>query len=189
MRAGVLATAALAGRATGASPAGSGAAALAGRTVPSPVGPLRLVARDDALVAVLWTPDRPGRVRLGAIREARSHPVLDAASMQLAEYFAGSRRRFDLPLAPAGTPFQRDVWQALALIPFGEARSYGALADAIGRPRAVRAVGAANGRNPISIIVPCHRLVGASGALHGFAGGLATKAWLLRHEGAHAALA
>jgi methylated-DNA-[protein]-cysteine S-methyltransferase len=158
--------------------------ALAGRTVPSPVGPLQLVARDDALVAVLWTPDRPGRVHLGAIRETKAHPVLDATATQLDEYFTGSRRRFDLPLALDGTPFQRAVWQALALIPFGETRSYRSLSHAIGRPRALRAVGAANGRNPISIIVPCHRLVGASGALTGFAGGVASKAWLLRHEGA-----
>jgi methylated-DNA-[protein]-cysteine S-methyltransferase len=108
--------------------------------------------------------------------------VLARAAAQLAEYFAGTRRTFDLPLAPRGTGFQRIVWHALAKIPYGETRSYGELARAIGRPAASRAVGAANGKNPLSIVVPCHRVVGASGELTGYAGGVATKRWLLDHE-------
>jgi len=109
--------------------------------------------------------------------------VLDEAATQLAEYFAGDRQEFELPLGPEGTGFQRLVWRALATIPFGETRTYGEIARAIRRPAASRAVGAANGRNPISIIVPCHRVVGASGALTGYAGGMDAKQWLLGHEG------
>ena len=151
-------------------------------TIPSPVGTLTLVASDAGLVAILWPDDAPGRVRLAAAQEAPDHPVLAAAATQLAEYFAGTRTRFDLPLAPAGTDFQRAVWRALDAIPYGETRSYADIARAIGRPAASRAVGAANGRNPISIVTPCHRVVGASGALTGFAGGLATKRLLLSLE-------
>jgi len=101
---------------------------------------------------------------------------------QLAEYFAGDRRAFDLPVAPRGSEFQELVWRALVEIPFGETRSYGQLARSIGQPTASRAVGAANGRNPIAIIVPCHRVIGATGALTGYAGGMAAKRWLLDHE-------
>ncbi|MHB8055173.1 MAG: methylated-DNA--[protein]-cysteine S-methyltransferase [Candidatus Aminicenantales bacterium] len=112
------------------------------------------------------------------------HPgaVLAAGARQLGEYFAGKRRVFDLPLDLNGTPFQREVWGALQKVPFGETTSYGEIARRIGRPAAVRAVGAANGRNPVSIIVPCHRIVGADGRLTGYGGGLWRKEWLLRHE-------
>jgi methylated-DNA-[protein]-cysteine S-methyltransferase len=112
-----------------------------------------------------------------------AHPLILEAERQLAEYFAGRRQRFTLPLDPSGTAFQRDVWDALRTIPFGETRSYAQIARQIGHPRAVRAVGAANGRNPLSIVVPCHRVVGSTGALTGFAGGLDVKARLLALEG------
>lgn len=108
--------------------------------------------------------------------------MLVRAAAQLAEYFAGERAEFDIPLAPRGTGFQRLVWAALEQIPFGETRSYGELAAGLGRPSASRAVGAANGKNPISILVPCHRVIAGSGALTGYAGGLAAKRWLLAHE-------
>lgn len=151
-------------------------------TMPSPVGTLTLVARDTGLVAILWPDDAPGRVRLGDAQDSPGHPVLAATVMQLAEYFAGTRSAFDLPLAPVGTDFQRAVWRALDAIPHGQTRSYADIARAVGRPSATRAVGAANGRNPISIVTPCHRVIGASGALTGFAGGLAAKEWLLARE-------
>ncbi len=155
---------------------------LTSRTIASPVGPLRLVASAVGLVAVLWHDDRAGRVPLGAVEDGRSDH-LDLAQEQLASYFAGRLRRFAVPLDPRGTPFQRQVWAALAAIPYGETRSYGAVAAAIGQPTASRAVGAANGRNPISIIVPCHRVIGAAGSLTGFAGGLEAKQILLALEG------
>jgi methylated-DNA-[protein]-cysteine S-methyltransferase len=148
----------------------------------SPVGQLTLIANEGSLVALLWPDDNPDRVRLPARRVGRGHPVLTAATQQLSEYFSGTRRSFDLPLDPQGTPFQREVWTALATIPFGETRSYGEIAAQIGRPSASRAVGAANGRNPLSIIVPCHRVIGKAGGLTGFAGGMETKAWLLSFE-------
>lgn len=159
------------------------------RIIDSPVGRLTLVARRDRLAAILWENDRPGRVRLDAMHEDREHPVLLETERQLKEYFAGTRRRFDLPLDFAGTDFQKKVWQALLTIPFGETCSYSGIARQIGHPDAVRAVGAANGRNPISIVAPCHRVVGANGSLTGFAGGLDAKQWLLTLEGngAHAA--
>ncbi len=150
--------------------------------LPSPVGALTLVASDDALHAVLWEDDDPARVRTGAVTRADDHPVLRETVAQLQAYFAGRLRVFDLPLGFVGTDFQKAVWAGLLAIPYGETRSYGALAATIGRPGASRAVGAANGRNPISIIAPCHRVVGASGALTGFAGGLAVKERLLRLE-------
>ncbi len=148
-------------------------------TIPSPLGPLRLYARGDELAAVQLPGDDP-------LAEERTRPsdVLALAADQLREYFAGHRRAFDLPLAPDGTGFQQLVWTALLAIPFGHTRSYGEIAAAIGRPSASRAVGAANGRNPIAIIVPCHRVIGASGALTGYAGGMEAKRWLLAHEGA-----
>lgn len=156
-------------------------------TVASPVGTLTLVASEAALVAILWENDAPGRVRLPALAERRDHPVLAETARQLAGYFAGERRLFDLPLDFWGTPFQKRVWAALLAIPFGETRSYADIARAIGAPAASRAVGAANGRNPISIVAPCHRVVGANGALTGFAGGLEAKRYLLRHEAGEAA--
>ncbi|HEU4734323.1 MAG TPA: methylated-DNA--[protein]-cysteine S-methyltransferase [Kofleriaceae bacterium] len=145
-------------------------------TVSSPIGTLRLYAELDRLVG-LYLPDRPAPD--GVERRSR---VLREASVQLTEYFAGRRRAFSLELALHGTGFQRCVWDALAQIPYGETRSYAELARAIGRPAAPRAVGAANGRNPISIIVPCHRLIGTDGSLTGYGGGLAAKRWLLEHE-------
>jgi methylated-DNA-[protein]-cysteine S-methyltransferase len=152
------------------------------KVVESPVGPLKLVASDAGVAAILWKGDNPRRVRLGQVVERRAHPILLEAERQLAEYFAGQRRKFSLKLDFAGTDFQRRVWNALLTIAYGETRSYGQIARQIGNPEAVRAVGAANGRNPISIIAPCHRVVGSTGKLTGFAGGLETKAWLLAHE-------
>jgi methylated-DNA-[protein]-cysteine S-methyltransferase len=145
-------------------------------TARSPVGVLRLYAADDQLVG-LYLPVQPAPSAI----ERRSD-VLVRTAAQLAEYFAGQRRVFDLPLAPRGTEFQRAVWHALRTIPLGETRSYGELAQQLGRPSASRAVGAANGKNPISIIVPCHRVIGSTGHLTGYAGGVAAKRWLLDHE-------
>jgi methylated-DNA-[protein]-cysteine S-methyltransferase len=149
----------------------------------SPVGRLTLVATDEGLAAILWEDDRPSRVRVSVEAEDNEHPVLGETERQLTEYFAGRRKAFSVKLDVAGTAFQRKVWDALLTIPFGETRSYGQIARQIGSPRAVRAVGAANGRNPVSIIAPCHRVIGATGKLTGFAGGLDTKARLLALEG------
>ena len=151
-------------------------------TMPSPVGLLTLIASDAGLRAVLWEDDRPGRVRLDAAVDEPDHPVLRCAERELRDYLAGARQRFTVALDPVGTVFQQQVWAALLTIPFGETRSYAEIARQIGRPQASRAVGAANGRNPISIIAPCHRVIGANGALTGFAGGLEVKEFLLRHE-------
>jgi methylated-DNA-[protein]-cysteine S-methyltransferase len=148
----------------------------------SPVGTLTLVASDEGLAAVLWENDRPARVRVQAATEDDTHPVLMTAEQQLTEYFAGRRQQFTLTLDFVGTPFQRVVWNALLTIPFGETRSYAEIARQIGKPAAVRAVGAANGRNPLSIVAPCHRVIGSGGALTGFAGGLDVKARLLALE-------
>lgn len=153
------------------------------KTIQSPVGQLILVARETRLAAILWENERLNRVRLGPLEEDTQHPVLKETERQLLEYFAGQRRRFELKLDFAGTDFQIRVWQALLTIPFGETRSYRDIAIQIGQPTAVRAVGAANGRNPISIIAPCHRVIGSSGSLTGFAGGLAAKQLLLSLEG------
>lgn len=148
----------------------------------SPVGKLKLVASAAALVAVLWERERPNRVKLASMTFDPRHAVLSDAERQLLEYFSGSRTVFDLPLGLQGSGFQKKVWQALREIPFGETRSYLELAKAVGSPGAVRAVGAANGKNPLSIIVPCHRVIGANGSLTGFAGGLDAKAKLLAFE-------
>ena len=156
---------------------------LAKTTMASPVGLLTLVASETGLVAILWEDDRPGRVPLGALEEQADHPILAVAERQLGEYFAGDRKAFTLPLEFRGTAFQQAVWAALLAIPFGETRSYADIARAIGRPTATRAVGAANGRNPLSIVAPCHRVLGSSGALTGFAGGLGAKRLLLALEG------
>ncbi len=150
--------------------------------VDSPVGALTIVASDDGLRAILWPDDDPSRVRLAETTEDPSHPVIAATVGQLIEYFVGERTDFDVPLDPVGTDFQRAAWVALCSIPYGTTLSYGEQAERMGDRRKARAVGAANGRNPISIIVPCHRVVGANGALTGFAGGTDTKAWLLEHE-------
>lgn len=153
------------------------------KIIDSPVGKLTLVASHNGLAAVLWENDDPKRVPLEAVSQAEDHPALLAAETQLKEYFAGQRTSFDLPLDFEGTDFQKRVWSALLQIPFGETRTYGQIARQLGHPRAVRAVGAANGRNPISIVAPCHRVIGADGTLTGFAGGLAAKKYLLRIEG------
>lgn len=155
---------------------------LATKTIDSPVGPLQLVASDRGLIAILWENDRPNRVRLQELGENNEHPILERTAEELREYFAGERTTFSVPLDMRGTPFQESVWEALLGIPFGETRSYGQLARQLGSPTATRAVGAANGRNPLSIIVPCHRVVGSSGKLTGFAGGLDRKAHLLSLE-------
>jgi len=152
------------------------------KTMNSPVGELKLVASDKGLVAILWENDNPRRVRLGDLVEDEKHLILRETERQLKEYFAGKRKSFSLALDMRGTRFQNDVWEALLAIPFGETRSYGQLAKQLGNPNATRAVGAANGRNPISIVVPCHRVIGSSGKLTGFAGGLDTKSHLLELE-------
>jgi methylated-DNA-[protein]-cysteine S-methyltransferase len=148
----------------------------------TPVGQLTIVAGDRGLAAILWEDDDPKRVRLGPRLEDSTHPLLQETARQLDRYFAGTLRTFDLPLDFAGTAFQRSVWDALLTIPYGETRTYAEVARQIGRPTACRAVGAANGRNPISIVVPCHRVVGSAGGLTGFAGGLAVKERLLGWE-------
>ncbi|HEY0622599.1 methylated-DNA--[protein]-cysteine S-methyltransferase [Sphingomonas sp.] len=157
---------------------------LAHKDIDSPVGTLRLVASDKGLVALLWPNERPGRVPLGPTQEDGDNPILVRAAAQVTDYFAGKLRAFDVPLDFRGTNFQRSVWQALLTIPYGETRSYVEIARQIGRPTASRAVGAANGRNPVSIIAPCHRVIGTSGALTGFAGGLEAKRMLLDLEAA-----
>ena len=148
----------------------------------SPVGALKLVAHDQALVAVMWDNEDHKRVRLAELVEDRQHPMLHKVKQQLEEYFAGQRQQFDLPLDFQGTAFQQQVWQALLNIPYGETRSYKEIAVQLGNEKAVRAVGAANGKNPISSIAPCHRVIGSSGALVGFAGGLDKKQILLSLE-------
>jgi len=153
------------------------------KTIASPVGELKLVASDKGLAAILWENDDPERVRLlGPLVEDDHHPVLTRAAAQLGEYFAGKRQAFDLPLDFQGTDFQKRVWNALLTIPYGETRSYAEIARAVGRPTAFRAVGAANGKNPISIVAPCHRVIGTNGTLTGFAGGLEAKQCLLAIE-------
>ncbi|MEN8391082.1 methylated-DNA--[protein]-cysteine S-methyltransferase [Acinetobacter indicus] len=150
--------------------------------MPSPVGRLKLVATDSALVAVIWDNENPKRVRQAELVEQLDHPILLDAQQQLNEYFQGQRQTFELPLDFEGTEFQKKVWQALLNIPFGETRSYRQIAEQVGSPKAVRAVGAANGQNPISIIAPCHRVIGSGGKLVGFAGGLDNKEILLKLE-------
>jgi methylated-DNA-[protein]-cysteine S-methyltransferase len=152
------------------------------RIVQSPLGPLRLVGSDEALVALAWE-DHAGVP--AADVETTPSPLLDEAERQLHAYFAGKLHTFDLPLRPRGTGFQHLVWNVVRTIPFGETRSYGEIAQALGAPKACRAVGAANGRNPLPIIVPCHRVIGSNGKLTGFSGGLSYKATLLEHERQH----
>ena len=158
------------------------------KTTKSPVGRLKLIASDHGLAAILWENDDPKRVRLSPLAEDGSHPVLLETERQLNDYFAGKRQTFSLRFACVGTEFQKEVWAALTTIPFGETRSYAQIARQIGRPKAVRAVGAANGKNPLSIVVPCHRVIGSNGKLTGFAGGLETKAALLKLESGKADL-
>lgn len=153
------------------------------RHIDSPVGPLLLVGSDAGLHLIEFHMPRHPMPRGDDWREG-DHPVLRETQAQLEDYFAGKRRRFDLPLAPRGTEFQRQVWWELANIPFGTTISYAQLAARVGRPAATRAVGAANGRNPVPIVLPCHRVIGADGSLTGFGGGLPTKQYLLQLEGA-----
>lgn len=170
---------------------GLGSDPLLRRFVDSPIGPLRLLAGPAGLRAVLWPgeenrrawpvrDDGSSRESGEAVRSARAH--LEVAARELAEYFAGGRREFDLVLDPVGTPFQLRAWAVLRTIPFASTMSYGEQARALGDANLARAVGGANSRNPISIVVPCHRVVSSNGDLTGFAGGLEVKAWLLRHE-------
>ncbi len=152
----------------------------------SPVGNLRLVADDIGLRGISFERERhPKSISSHWIRvtNPEASPVIAAARRQLAEYFAGAREHFDLPLHPIGTAFQRRVWEALGNIPYGITISYGELARRIDKPAAVRAVGAANGRNPLPIVLPCHRVIGSDGSLTGFGGGMPTKHFLLRLEG------
>jgi methylated-DNA-[protein]-cysteine S-methyltransferase len=148
----------------------------------SPVGKLKLIANPNALVAVLSEYERADRIKLGAARLNPQHPILLEAERQLKEYFSGERTEFNLPLEPNGSAFQKKVWRALGEIPFGQTRSYSELAKAVGSAKACRAVGAANGRNPLAIVVPCHRVIGSDGSLTGYAGGLEVKAALLALE-------
>ena len=150
----------------------------------SPLGELVLTASDAALTGVYFPPLQEAAGWLEDDGHGPAGPVLARTRQQLTEYFAGVRTAFDLPLDPPGTPFQRQVWDALRTIPYGVTTSYGELARRLGDTRGTRAVGAANGKNPIPIIVPCHRVVGARGELTGFGGGLDRKRWLLEHEGA-----
>ncbi|MGQ4659974.1 methylated-DNA--[protein]-cysteine S-methyltransferase [Lysobacter sp. F6437] len=157
-------------------------------TIDSPVGPLLLAADDNGVRAIEFQPSRHAVKREPDWHEVDwadcTHPLLLRLHQQLDEYFAGTRRTFDLPLAPRGTAFQCEVWRTLASIPYGETVSYAQLATQIGKPSATRAVGAANGRNPLPIVLPCHRVIGANGSLTGFGGGLPTKQFLLQLEGA-----
>lgn len=141
-----------------------------------------LIASDKGLMAILWENEDPKRVGIDKGEACANFPLLQNTEQQLQEYFSGQRQQFDLPLHFIGTHFQRQVWQALLTIPYGETRSYLQIARQIGNEKSVRAVGAANGKNPISIVAPCHRVIGSSGKLTGFAGGLEAKAFLLQLE-------
>ncbi len=157
-------------------------------TIPSPVGELPAFASDYGLCGLLWPNSDVTRVAANADHvELAEQPIFARLAIQLGEYFAGTRQQFDLPLDAVGTEFQCAVWNALREIPFGKTRTYTELAAIVGRPDAVRAVGAANGKNPISIVIPCHRVIGANGSLTGFAGGLEAKRFLLEHESARSA--
>ena len=146
---------------------------------PSPLGPIGVTVDGTGRVVRIELGVRDARCQQDAAAMRRCDPVL----RQLAEYFAGRRRTFALELAPVGTPFQMAAWRALQAIPWGRTRSYAQLAEAIGRPTAVRAVGGANGANPLPIVVPCHRVIAADGSIGGFSGGIDRKRWLLAHEG------
>ena len=157
---------------------------LARTVIESPIGELTILASDDAVVAIRFGNEpMPSRTTLAVIDVGPGdHAVVDEAVRQLDQYFEGDRLEFDLPLEPNGTPFQLDAWMALRAIPYGETISYGEQARRLGDPNKSRAVGAANGKNPIPIVVPCHRVVGSNGHLTGFGGGIEVKAWLLDHE-------
>lgn len=149
-------------------------------TMNSPLGELLLTSNGTHLTGLFMTPHRHGPTRDGSW--TRDDAKFSETTRQLREYFGGTRTRFDIPCAAHGTPFQKSVWAALTRIPFGATCSYADIARDIGNPKAVRAVGLANGRNPISIIVPCHRVIGANGSLTGYGGGIERKEWLLKHE-------
>lgn len=151
-------------------------------TCDSPCGELLLVTNGQALTDLHMASGKYVPAIAPGWRPDDAHPVLAQTRSELAEYFAGTRRVFHVPLAPRGTPFQQAAWRALSAIAYGTTRSYAEQARAIGRPTATRAVGAANGRNPIAILIPCHRVVGRDGSLTGYAGGLARKTWLLALE-------
>jgi methylated-DNA-[protein]-cysteine S-methyltransferase len=157
-------------------------------TIDSPIGPLLLTTDGEALTGIYLDSERGAQPPLDVGAEDPAHPVLVDAAEQLSAYFAGERDDFDLPLAASGTDFQHTVWAALVEIPYGETISYGELARRVGNPNASRAVGLANGRNPLPIIVPCHRVIGANGTLTGYGGGVERKQWLLDHERAHAGM-
>lgn len=152
------------------------------KTIESPAGTLKLVASEKGLAAILFRDDDPALSPLQPLVEQPDHPILLETERQLHEYFDGVRKSFTVPLDFNGTEFQKRVWHALLSIPFGETRSYGEIARQLGNPTASRAVGAANGRNPISIIAPCHRVIGSSGKLTGYGGGLDVKEMLLSLE-------
>lgn len=151
-------------------------------TVPSPVGPITLVASPTGLRAVVWDGDDADSSAETSGAVPGRTPILDEAVRQLDDYFAGRRLEFDLPLEPIGTEFQLGVWRVLRGIPYGETISYGEQARRLGDAKKARAVGGANGRNPLGIVVPCHRVIGADGSLTGFGGGIDSKKWLLEHE-------
>jgi methylated-DNA-[protein]-cysteine S-methyltransferase len=153
-------------------------------TMDSPVGPLRLVAGERGMRAILWGAEdmeRVASINADVLVEGPT-PILEQAASELDEYFDGTRREFDMPLDPVGTPFQQSAWMILRTIPYGQTISYGQQALLLGGPNKARAVGAANGKNPLSIVVPCHRVIGSTGHLTGFAAGLDVKSWLLDHE-------
>lgn len=167
------------------------------RTLDTPIGRLGIFADDDGIVAVHWDTDAElagadahNPLHFDAVTDAGDgdSELLDTAASQLAEYFAGDRVEFDVPLAPRGTEFQLAAWAALRTIPYGETVTYGDQARRMGDVNKARAVGAANGKNPIPIMIPCHRVVGSSGDLVGFAGGVGVKRWLLAHESSQASL-
>ena len=152
------------------------------KTTKTPVGNLKLVASNNGLAAILWENDNLKRFLFAKLEENKTHLILLKCEKQLREYFARKRKSFDIDLDFVGSDFQKKVWQVLLTIPFGETRSYTQIATQIGNPKASRAVGAAIGKNPIAIIAPCHRVIGSSGKLTGFSGGLEVKAFLLELE-------
>ncbi len=154
------------------------------KLMPSPVGKIQLIAGANGLAAILWEAEDFSRIKMTPPTEDNTHPVLLQTEQQLQEYFDGQRKVFDIPLDLKGSDFQLKIWKALLDIPFGKTKSYGELARLTGDPKTVRAVGGALHRNPVSIIVPCHRVIGTSGKLVGFAGGLDNKTYLLQREGA-----
>lgn len=144
----------------------------------TPVGWLALTASDEALIRICFLETQPDNY------PQHSNAVIQEVKFQLTEYFQGNLQQFSIPLQPEGSDFQQSVWQELRDIPYGQTSTYGALARQLGDPKKMRAVGRANGQNPIPIIIPCHRVIGADGKLTGYGGGIARKRWLLKHEGA-----